>query len=198
MDKIILHLFDARKHTLSELFSLTKVNEEGIAFLSKFKNIDVKKEKLISYYLKKKYVGEYSHNEYGKPISDNIFFNVSNSKGVVLLATCQNHDIGVDIEILRPNDESLIKYTTNEQEYAYIKNEVDFLSIWTSKESLMKCIGTGIRNKIKEIPALPLNAQKVYNGQNFFNKTFKYNDYIISITTGCDEEFEYNLINEEF
>ena len=177
---------------------MSKIDEADIMFLSKYRVIDVKKEKLISYYFKKKYIGDYYHNEFGKPLSKNINFNISNSKGVVVLATSKEHDIGIDVEILRPKDEDLVKYATNDEEYSYIKNEVDFLSIWTSKEALVKCIGTGIRSKLKEIPALPLNGKKEYNGVTYYRKTFRHNDFIISITINSDKEFEYNLIMEDF
>ena len=198
MDKINLYVLDTRKFAFSELLSLTKIDDADIAFLSKYKVLDVKKEKLISYYFRKKYVGDYFYNEYGKPLSNNIYFNISNSKGVVVLATSKKHDIGVDVEILRRRDEELIKFVTTDEEYAYINNEIDFLSIWTSKESLVKCIGTGIRTPLKEIPALPINGNIEYNEQTLYRKTFKHNDYIISITINCDKEFEYNLILEDF
>lgn len=198
VEKIDLYVLDTRKFTFGELLSMTKIDEADIAFLSKYKVIDVKKEKLISYYFRKKYVGDYFYNEYGKPLSKNIYFNLSNSKGVVVLATSKHYNVGVDTEILRRRDEDLIKYVTNDEEYAYIKNEVDFLSVWTSKESLVKCIGTGIRTQLKEIPALPINGKVTYKEETLYRKTFKHNDFIISITVNSDKEFEYNLIMEDF
>ena len=99
MDKISLYVLDTRKYSFGELLALTKLDESEISFLERYHVLDVKKEKLVSYYFKKKYVGDYSLNERGKPISNNVFFNISDSKGMVVLAISKNREVGVDVEI---------------------------------------------------------------------------------------------------
>ena len=197
MDKISIYVLDTRKYTYNDLLTFTKLNDEDVMFLSKFRVLEVKKEKLISYYFKKKYVGEFHLNEYGKPMSDNVYFNISHSKGVVVIAVSQNHEVGVDIELLQPKDKELVKYVCNDEEYRFVKNEVDFISIWTNKESIVKCVGTGIKNKIKDIPSLPLNGKKEYNDETFYSKIIKHGGAIISITIKDDEDFEYILKTED-
>lgn len=196
-NKVILHILDTRKYTYNDLLSLTMLNEEELSLFDKYHVLSVKKEKLVSYYFKKKYVGDYFLNEFGKPLSNNIYFNISDSKGIVVIALSKENDVGVDIEILKPKDEDLVKYVCNDEEYKYVKNEVDFLSIWTNKESLVKCVGTGIKNNIKSIPSLPINGKKEYNENIYYSKSVKYNDSIISITLKGENEFDYELIVED-
>lgn len=196
MEKVTLYILDTRKYTYNSLLSMTKLDEKELGFLDKYKVIDVKKEKLISYYFKKKYVGEYSLNEFGKPVSSSIRFNISDSKGIVVLAITNNFDIGVDIEVIRNKDEDLVKYVSSKEEYDFIKNEIDFFSIWTNKESLLKCLGTGIKNNIILVPSLPLNGLKEYEGKTYYSKIIKYSDAIISITLNNNEDFLYEIVLE--
>ncbi len=197
MDKISLYVLDTRKYSFGELLALTKLDEGEISFLERYHVLDVKKEKLVSYYFKKKYVGDYFLNERGKPISNNVFFNISDSKGMVVLAISNNREVGVDVEILTPKDQSLVKYVCSEEEYKFVENEIDFVSVWTSKESIVKCLGTGIKSNIKGIPALPLVGKKTYEGLVFYSTSFRYGDSIISLTLKGEEEFDYTLISED-
>ena len=197
MDKISVYILDTRKVTLNELFSFANLDDEEVKSLEKYKVIEVKKEKVASLYFKNKYIGETTVNDFGKPISDKCYFNISHSKGVVVLAISQKHDIGVDVEVIREKDEDLVKYISSDVEYAFIKNELDFFSVWTNKESLVKCLGTGIRNKVKSIPSLPLDGVKEFCGETFYSKVIKNNDYLISLTIKDKNDFDFDLIMEE-
>ena len=88
---------------------------EDIVSLNKYKVEDVKKEKACSLILKNKFIGEYRYNEHGKPISDNIYFNISHSKGVVVF-TQNELPIGIDIELIRPTNEDLVNYISSKEE----------------------------------------------------------------------------------
>ena len=197
MDKISVYVLDTRKFSFGELLAFTNISESEASQFEKYKVLEVKKEKLISYYFKKKYVGETFLNEDGKPLSKDIYFNISGSKGVLVIALNKDHDVGVDIEVLRPQDKDLIKYVCSDEEFAFVKNEVDFTSIWTNKESLVKCLGIGIKNNIKGIPALPINGKKSYQGEIFYSRSIKFGESIISLTLKSDKEFDYDLIVED-
>lgn len=198
MEKVRLHLFDTRRNTYSELVSLTNLSDDDLKSLEKYRSIDVKKEKLVSLYIKKKYIGEFSVNEFGKPVSNKIHFNLSHCSGVVVIGISENREIGVDVEVVKSVDQDLVKYVSNDEEYQYIKNEYDFISIWTNKESLVKCLGTGIKNKIKLIPGLPLNGSKEFEGKKYYSRIIKNNDAIISVTLDNEKEFDVELLNESF
>lgn len=163
--------------------------------ITRIKNEEVQKEQLLSTYFKRKYVGEYHLNEYGKPLSDNVFFNISHTKGMVIIAI-DTLPIGVDIETLRKTDDKLVKYVCSPDEELYIKNALDFYNIWTNKESLVKCIGTGIRTKVNEIPGLPLNDIREFVGKKYRSKTFDLFNYTVSVTRDSILDFDIELIQE--
>lgn len=163
--------------------------------ITRIKNEEVQKEQLLSTYFKRKYVGEYHLNEYGKPLSDNVFFNISHTKGMVIIAI-DSLPIGVDIETLRKTDDKLVKYVCSPDEELYIKNALDFYNIWTNKESLVKCIGTGIRTKVNEIPGLPLNDIREFVGMKYRSKTFDLFNYTVSVTRDSILDFDVELIQE--
>lgn len=163
--------------------------------LSRYKLEETKKEKAVSLILKNKYIGEYSLNENGKPISKDCFFNISHSKGYVVFIK-DDVPIGVDIEKIRPVEDDLKEYISSKEEKEYIKDEKSFYEVWTNKESLTKCIGTGIKEKIKDIPSIPINNVKSYKNKKYRSKTIKYLDLVISITRENESPFEINIKEE--
>ena len=60
----------------------------------------------------------------------------------------------------------------------------------------MKASGTGIRNKPNSIPGLPLNGIVVYNNINYFNKTIRYDDLIITTSKEDVNDYEIEIIKE--
>lgn len=104
-------------------------------------------------------------NEYGKPYleSQKIFFNFSHSGDRVFLALSPN-EVGCDVEIIRkPNLKIAERYFTEEEKKAIesAKNKEEaFYTIWTLKESFVKCEGKGF--------AIPFSTFGVFlleNGQ---------------------------------
>ena len=131
-------------------------------------------------------------NDMGKPFFENgPSFNVSHSGQYIVMAV-SNKDIGVDIEENKEKDMSSLIRIFNEAEAKMIKEHADFYYLWCAKESLIKCIGSSI-NRIKEIPALPFNGVKVFNGKHYYVKTFIEDKHIISITRLGDEPFDVKI-----
>ena len=192
---IKIYLFDSNPFSVEFLSSLPFLSKEDIDSFKKYKVEEVKKEKIVSTYLKYKYVGHYEINREGKPVSDSIFFNVSHSHGVVAL-TLDTSPIGIDIEKIREVDEELKHYISTDEEKSCIKDDKSFFEIWTSKESLVKCLGTGINTKPNKILALPINGRKVYKDKMFISKCLQYDDLVISITRESDEDFDISIIKE--
>lgn len=186
MHKIDLYLLDTRNRSLDE-FHLDR-------FKCDYKEETSRLEKQVSSYLKEKYIGEYYLNEFGKPLSDNKFFNVSHSKGVVVLAISKEFPIGLDIEVIRDYKDEIAKYISSEEEYTSIKDNESFFTIWTNKEALVKCLGTGFKEEVKKIPALPINGLKRYKDHGFITMTIKIKDLIVTIALESTEPFEINLI----
>lgn len=86
-----------------------------------------------------------------------IQFNISHTKGLVVCAigSCA---IGIDIELIRPFEERLLRRVCSKEEQDYVL-EVDdiqireerFFRLWTLKESHVKATGQGIAQSLKEI-----------------------------------------------
>lgn len=192
MNKQEVIFVDTNSISLETLLASSFLSDSDINSLARFKVEEVKKEKACSFIFKNRFVGEYRVNEFGKPISDSCYFNISHSKGVVVFVK-DDLPIGVDIEKIRQVENNLIDYISSVDEKEYIKNKTNFFEIWTNKESLTKNIGTGIRDKIKEIPGLPINAKKKYKGKLFYSKTIVYKGFVITVTKEKDEPFEIEI-----
>ena len=195
MLNIKVKFYDTAVTTLENILSSSFLFDKDFSYLSRFKIEETKKEKACSSIFKNKYVGEYHLNEFGKPLSENVNFNISHSKGAVVFIK-DKIPIGIDIEKIRPVENSLVEYISSKEEREYIKSDINFYEIWTNKESLTKAIGTGIKTKIKDIPGLPINGKKTYQEKEFYSKTIKYKDYIISVTRENNEPFEIEIEEE--
>ena len=85
----------------------------------------------------------------GKPVIDNLFFNISHSKKYVICATADKA-VGADIEEISEYNENIPKrfFSKNECEYLSKQPEAnkskEFFRIWTIKESYIKMTGEGI------------------------------------------------------
>lgn len=167
---------------------------EGFSYRN-YQNESVKKEKIISKILKNKYVGDYYLNKYGKPMSKTKCFNISHSGGYIALVI-DTHPVGIDIENIRKMDEDIKDYIASEQEKNFIHDDESFFEIWTNKEALVKANGNGINQKINTIPGLPINGLRNYANKEFFNKTIKYQNLIITVSRESKEDFDIEIIEE--
>lgn len=188
MNKVKLYILDTSLFTLDELSSFSF----DVDIKDDLLNTQKKKEKVISKYLKDKYIKNYYISKTNKPLSDDICFNISHSGNLIILGM-SDIPLGVDIELIRPIKEQLKKYISTSIEYEYIKDEETFFEIWTNKESLLKCQGEGIVTKLDQVPALPINDVRTYLNECYISKTFKFKNYIISITLKGNTPFEVEL-----
>jgi 4'-phosphopantetheinyl transferase len=95
----------------------------------------------------------------GKPFLEGhpgIHFNLSHCRQAAICGLSQK-PIGVDVESIRQFRSSLVDYTMNEEEVNQIhesaRPDVEFIRLWTMKESLLKLSGEGIRNNLKNVLA---------------------------------------------
>ena len=183
---------DFNKLLDSNLFN--KLEKESF---DKYKIENVKKEKIISLYLKKKYIGEYYLDSNNKPKSKDIYFNISHSNGRIIFSKTNYSEIGVDIEKIRGINPKLIEYISNEKELKYIKDNKTFFFFWTSKESLLKASGLGIKIDLKEVNGLPINGIRKFNDSLYYSSILYIDDYVISTTLKGNQKFnvEYKFID---
>ena len=102
---------------------------------------------------------------YGKPFvrqsgARSLEFNLSHSRGMMLLAISQGDPVGVDIEGLRPDTSLLSIAEQNFQAHEFqclkaLPNRLRrdaFFRCWTYKESVMKYCGDGLQRPMHTIP----------------------------------------------
>ena len=195
-ESIKLYVFDIN-NLESNFLNLAYITEEDKMNALKFKNIKDQKQHIISSYFKRKYIKDFFIDDNKKPKSNSIFFNISHSENLVGIAI-GNVELGLDIEYKnKERKKDLINYTCNEEEIKFINDESDFYKLWTSKESLLKCLGTGLVNNIKEVNALPLDGIKKYRDNVFYSHYIDYLDYSISVTIKGDKNFNFRIVIEE-
>ncbi len=122
------------------------------------------------------------YNEHGKPYlkdSKNIFFNISHCRYGVVCAVAE-HEIGVDIQDIRPFRDSVPKKVFCDEEQKYIDTADDknraFAHIWSKKEAYFKMLGRGLTKTMNEFNSLDKD----------YIKTFDYEDFCISVScSGC-------------
>lgn len=96
-------------------------------------------------------------NEFGKPFipgRDDIQFSISHTKNAVAVAFSR-YPIGLDIEQIRHQSDSLVRKTMNEAEQRKIAEsgnpDAAFTALWTQKEAVLKLRGTGILDELHDV-----------------------------------------------
>lgn len=95
--------------------------------------------------------------EHGKPYlvdHPDIHFNISHCQKAIAVAV-SDQPVGVDVEMFRKVNDSLIDKCMNEREKADIISSVSpeetFIAYWTRKEAAFKLFGTGITDNLHGI-----------------------------------------------
>ena len=143
-------------------------------------------------------------NENGKPYIqnyENVYFNISHSNKYVVCAF-SDKEIGIDIEENFLFDERLIENVYNLEEIEYIKQSKKdklYTKLWTTKESLMKYLGTGITLNPKNI-SIDLESNKcikcdLLNSKEIYFKNYNIENYSLTV---CSEYKDFNCSLEWF
>ena len=155
------------------------------------------KDRLLSLgaaYLLKKYLpeGDIKETKSGKPyLEGGPYFNVSHSNALVTLALSYTRDVGVDAELIDESRVDAISYVLKGEEKK-ISDPKALFQIWSNKESLIKCISTGLKD-IKSVDGLPLEGVRKVNNEAYFSKSSIYDGYSLSVTLKGDEPFNINI-----
>lgn len=177
--------------------ALPFVSETDRAEAERCSQPDDKIVRLVSLCLKRKYIGSWSIGEHGKPVADEKFFNVSHTKGAVILALADNN-VGVDIERIRPIDKNFHAYVSDPNERSVITNDETFFCVWTAKESLVKAAGTGFDLHPKNVPVLPLIGTKTFKNNVYFSQQTVLGDLVVSVTRKGETPFSLVIEKETF
>ncbi len=184
----------------SDFKDVPLVTEEDINYAMHYKKRLDQQQHIVSRYFKKKYVPDCYSDANDKPLSKQTFFSISHSGDIVLMAICKDSEIGIDIEYKSDAKGSSVKnYICSPEELDHIKDDNDFYKIWTSKESLLKCVGSGLVNELKKVNSLPIDGLKKYNGKEYYSHYMDYlEDYSISVTILSSFDFEIEIVEEKF
>ncbi|MCH5307425.1 MAG: 4'-phosphopantetheinyl transferase superfamily protein [Prevotella sp.] len=112
----------------------------------------------------------FSYGEHGKPAivgRSDVHFNLSHCREAAVCVV-DKQPVGVDVESIRAYNESLAHYTMNDEEMAQIaqaeRPDVAFVRLWTMKEAVLKLLGSGITDNIKQTLAdVPCQIETVVN-----------------------------------
>lgn len=189
---VSVYWIDTNEAPMERLRLSSFVLESDLRKAESFINQQVANEKIASSYLKNRFIGEYHLEEHGKPVSAKTFFNVSHSKGMVMMGIA-SRNIGVDIEKIRPIEEDLKAFVSTPEEYRSLKDDSDFFSLWTNKESLLKAFGSGIDRRLPSVPGLPLNGLREFEGKTYRSATKLINGCLATITVEGDEPFDIDI-----
>lgn len=172
------------------------LKDQDIKRMEKYKTPLKQKQILFSSILKNKFIdGDITHNEYGKPLNDKIYFNISHSKDYVIMALTKEQEIGVDIEYIKDKlNDDLIDYVLNEKEKDFVNliKTKNFYYLWTRKEAILKCIGRGIVKNLKQIDGLNENNEYILH-------TYFLNGYVYTIALknqGNDYSINLKIFDE--
>jgi 4'-phosphopantetheinyl transferase len=107
---------------------------------------------------------QFRHGPQGKPALDPtpdgpLYFNVSHSNGMALLAFTRHTEVGVDVEHLRPfaSDMGMAKRYFSRREYQALRSldaeqrTEHFFHTWTRKEAILKARGVGLAHGLERV-----------------------------------------------
>lgn len=103
----------------------------------------------------------FAHGPFGKPELEPksaVRFNLSHSGELALLAVTLEHEIGVDVEVLRPvpEAEAIARSNFSSNEFAAFRRLDEkqkllaFLNCWTRKEAFIKAHGAGLSMPLEQ------------------------------------------------
>jgi 4'-phosphopantetheinyl transferase len=134
------------------------------------------------------------HTKYSKPYFDNdlIQFNISHSGDIVVCALSDEHEIGIDVEIVTDIgiDDFKCQMTEIEWNRIVLSNNIkdSFFDYWTQKEAVIKAHGHGLSIPLKSFEisdnTTKIDEEKYYLKEMKIDK--KYKCYI-SLKTDISE-----------
>ncbi|MCR5695006.1 MAG: 4'-phosphopantetheinyl transferase superfamily protein [Clostridia bacterium] len=189
MKKAEIYLINTRTVKEKEEYIRSFLPEDRVEKADRYARESDRLLSLGAGYLVYRFVGECYVDDRGKPGSDRLFFSISHSGELAALAVTPEGEIGIDIEEASQDRdfEALAEFAFGDEELESFKKGEHFLRIFTAKESLAKAEGSGLRNKTKLIPALPLDGTAVYKNKTYFRHTLDVDGYFGSVTLEGDD-----------
>ena len=113
-----------------------------------------------------------------------IHFNLSHCKEAVV-CVINNNEIGIDVEAVPQElDIELMNHVMNKEECQYILDslnpQVEFIKLWTKKESFLKCTAIGLPNNANESKRLNEYFNEFIFEENHIKRDVHKESYIIT------------------
>ena len=89
-----------------------------------------------------------------------------------------------------------VQERVTKDEKKFIHDDQSFFEIWTNKESLLKCMGLGMKSSMDKVPSLPFNNIKFFDKEYYYSKTIIYKNSVITVTRSSTEPFEIEIKEE--
>ncbi|WP_428663285.1 4'-phosphopantetheinyl transferase family protein [Runella sp.] len=128
-----------------------------------------------------------------KPFFQEQEFNITHTGDHIYLAFSP-FALGIDAEKINPDfdPQPIIDSCFSEEDRAKLlsgNDRLNFYTVWTRKEALLKATGEGLCDDLKQVRALHDEVKR--NGRNYFLSTRFHDNYIVSYATlhpDTDEE----------
>jgi 4'-phosphopantetheinyl transferase len=130
--------------------------------------------------------------EKGKPFFENteLKFNLTHSEAFIGLIIGKD-EVGIDIQITRPVNRSVLERITNQEEInAYDSGVINFFQLWTRKEAVLKMTGDGLSAGASNVPVL--QNQGEFNNQKYVWQDFSFTNNIYA-AFATKERVEWEL-----
>jgi 4'-phosphopantetheinyl transferase len=145
-------------------------------------------------------LGDLNKNKNGAPLPFNgNYWSVTHKAGYVGAVTARTQ-IGIDLEKMRPMTASVFRKTAHNSEWALsdIKSIPLFFRYWTSKESVLKASGFGIRDLLKcRIKQIIDDEHLIvdYKDTDWLIEHFYFNGHIASVVKN-DADAKWTLLTD--
>lgn len=170
--------FDIWKIHIPDHLELLSTSYEGLHEDEKikydsYKNQDDQNRYVLSKYFLRELIGKYinippseiefQYSEFNKPRlknNTNFNFNISHSKNYIIIGLGYNWTVGVDIEYMKSRIDlydMIINCMSNSEISIILDSKYTramFFKFWTRKESLLKGIGIGLTDRIKDVTCI--------------------------------------------
>lgn len=142
-------------------------------------------------------------DENGKPFIEesSICFNLSHS-GSLALCAVSDGAVGCDVEVIHPCSRKIAQrfFTKAEAELLEKSECADlvFTRLWTMKESILKCLGTGLSGGLSEYDFSLFTGERCFEAHNLFFNLFDIPEHVVCVCSRVGEDLtlpvEKNII----
>lgn len=193
LSKEITHIFKINISLYETIKTryLSVLDQNEITKANRFKNEDDRKRYMIGKYFSRIILSSFlnlnpkdiyfSFTGNKKPYIEGVHFNISHSGRFTIIAISPK-PVGIDIEYINEKFDfsTLLNICFKESELNNIHNIVDFYTLWTRKEAILKASGEGLIDNLHEIDCLKNIVKR--NHINFsISSNHLEHDHIISL-----------------